>query len=33
MSLGGKIEDRFAPLYQFDLEGTLIKKWERSKDA
>lgn len=33
MVLGGKLEDRYAPLYQFDLNGKLIKKWEKSKDA
>lgn len=33
MVLGGEIENRYAPLYQFDLNGKLIKKWERSKDA
>lgn len=31
--VGGKIEDRWLPLYQFDLNGNLIKKWEKSKDA
>lgn len=33
MVLGGRIEERYQPLYQFDLKGNLIKKWERSKDA
>lgn len=33
MVLGGKLEERYAPLYQFDLNGNLIKKWDRSKDA
>lgn len=33
MVLGGKLEDRYSPLYQFDLEGKLIKKWNKSKDA
>lgn len=33
MAIGGKIEDRWQPLYQFDLNGNLVKKWEKSKDA
>lgn len=33
MVVGGKIEDRWLPLYQFDLNGKLLKKWKRSKDA
>ena len=33
MVVGGKVEDRWLPLYQFDLDGNLIKKWEKSKDA
>lgn len=31
--IGGKVEDRFKPLYQFDFEGNLVKTWERSADA
>lgn len=33
IALGGKVEDRWLPLYQFDLNGNLIKKWEKSKEA
>ena len=33
MTVGGKLEERYWPLYQFDLDGKLIKKWNRSKDA
>lgn len=32
-SLGGKHGYNFKPLYQFNLKGELIKKWEYSKDA
>lgn len=33
VALGGAYEERFKPLYQFDLEGNLVKKWDRSIDA
>lgn len=33
ISLGGIYEERYKPLYQYDLKGNLIKKWERSMDA
>lgn len=33
MVVGGKIKDRWLPLYQFDLDGNLVKKWEKSKDC
>lgn len=31
--LGGEFEDHYRPLYQFTLDGTLIKCWERSSEA
>lgn len=33
MVVGGMLEDRYLPLYQFDLDGNLVKKWDNSKDA
>ena len=33
VALGGVIEDTTLPLYQFDIEGNLVKVWERSLDA
>lgn len=29
VALGGEYEERYKPLYQFDLSGNLIKKWDR----
>lgn len=31
--LGGKLEDRNIPLYQFDINGNLLKKWKNSREA
>lgn len=31
--LGGSYYNNYKPLYQFDLQGNLIKKWEYSKEA
>ena len=33
IAIGGEYENRFKPLYQFNLEGILIKKWESSEEA
>lgn len=33
VAIGGIYEERFKPLYQFDLTGNLVKTWERSIDA
>lgn len=33
VTLGGQYEERYKPLYQYDLQGNLVKKWERSIDA
>lgn len=33
VAIGGEYEERYKALYQFDLNGNLIKKWERSLDA
>lgn len=33
MVVGGKTKDRWLPLYQFDLQGNLIKIWEKSLEA
>lgn len=33
ISIGGSVEDRYKPLYQFNYDGVLVKKWESSKDA
>lgn len=33
VALGGQYEERFKPLYQYDLNGNLIKLWKTSKDA
>lgn len=33
VAIGGDYEERFKPLYQFDYEGNLIKKWESSEDC
>ncbi len=33
VALGGAYEERFKPLYQYDLTGKLVKIWEKSIDA
>ena len=33
VAIGGELENRYKPLYQFSFDGTLIKKWDSSKDA
>lgn len=33
ISLGGTMGGYYSPLYQFDLKGNLVKKWEYSKEA
>lgn len=32
-SIGGRLEERNIPLYQFDLQGNLVKKWINSQEA
>lgn len=31
--LGGQLEERNIPLYQFDINGNLVKKWKNSREA
>ena len=33
VALGGEYEERYKPLYQFDYDGNLIKKWDVSEDC
>ncbi len=33
VTLGGEYEERYKPLYQFDYDGNLIKKWDISEDC
>lgn len=33
IAIGGEYEKRYKPLYQFNFEGKLIKKWESSEDC
>lgn len=33
VAIGGEYTERYKPLYQFDYDGNLIKKWESSEDC
>lgn len=33
VAIGGEYENRYKPLYQFDFQGNLVKKWESSEEC